>query len=67
MYPGIYLGHPVPGGYKYGDLAHQVGGVSRIGATGVPRDSDLSGTELARTSSNNKLQTSPLVREGAAK
>jgi hypothetical protein len=25
------LGHPVPGGYKYGDLALQVGGVSRIG------------------------------------
>jgi hypothetical protein len=22
------LGHPVPGGYKYGDLAIQVGGVS---------------------------------------
>jgi hypothetical protein len=22
------LGHPVPGGYKYGDLAFQVGGVS---------------------------------------
>jgi hypothetical protein len=29
--PGVYLGHPVPGGYKYGDLALQVGGVSRIG------------------------------------
>jgi hypothetical protein len=28
--PGVYLGHPVPGGYKYGDLALQVGGVSRI-------------------------------------
>jgi hypothetical protein len=25
---GIWLGHPVPGGYKYGDLALQVGGVS---------------------------------------
>jgi hypothetical protein len=24
----IYLGHPVPGGYKYGNLALQVGGVS---------------------------------------
>jgi hypothetical protein len=22
------MGHPVPGGYKYGDLALQVGGVS---------------------------------------
>jgi hypothetical protein len=25
---GVYLGHPVPGGYKYGVLALQVGGVS---------------------------------------
>jgi hypothetical protein len=24
---GIKLGHPVPGGYKYGDLVLQVGGV----------------------------------------
>jgi hypothetical protein len=24
--PGVYLGHPVLGGYKYGDLALQVGG-----------------------------------------
>jgi hypothetical protein len=22
---GLYLGHPVPGGYKYGDLALQTG------------------------------------------
>jgi hypothetical protein len=29
--PGVYLGHPVPGGYKYGDLALQVEGVSGIG------------------------------------
>jgi hypothetical protein len=29
--PGVYLGHPVPGGYKYGDLTLQVGGVSRNG------------------------------------
>jgi hypothetical protein len=26
--PGVQLGHPVPGGYKYGDLALQGGGVS---------------------------------------
>jgi hypothetical protein len=26
--PGVYLGHPVPVGYKYGNLALQVGGVS---------------------------------------
>jgi hypothetical protein len=25
---GLYLGHPVPGGYRYGDLALQVGGIS---------------------------------------
>jgi hypothetical protein len=28
--PGGILGHPVPGGYKYGDLALQVGGVSNL-------------------------------------
>jgi hypothetical protein len=28
---------------------------------------DLSGTALARTSSNSKLQTRPLVREGTTK
>jgi hypothetical protein len=27
---GVYLSHPVPGGYKYGDLALQVGGVSNL-------------------------------------
>jgi hypothetical protein len=27
----VYLGHPVFRGYKYRDLALQVGGVSRIG------------------------------------
>jgi hypothetical protein len=27
---GIQPGHPVPGGYKYGDLALQVGGVSNL-------------------------------------
>jgi hypothetical protein len=25
---GVYLDHPVPGGYKYGDLALQIVGVS---------------------------------------
>jgi hypothetical protein len=29
--PEVYLRHPVPGGYKYGDLALQVGRVSRVG------------------------------------
>jgi hypothetical protein len=28
QYPGLYLGHPVPGGYKYRDLALQARGVS---------------------------------------
>jgi hypothetical protein len=28
QWPGVYLGHPVLGGYKYGNLALQVGGVS---------------------------------------
>jgi hypothetical protein len=27
---GVQLGHHVPGGYKYGDLALQVGGVSNL-------------------------------------
>jgi hypothetical protein len=27
---GVYLGYPVPGGYKYGDLALQVGIVSNL-------------------------------------
>jgi hypothetical protein len=27
---GIKLGHPVPGGYIYGDLALQVGGASNL-------------------------------------
>jgi hypothetical protein len=31
------------------------------------RDSDHSGTVVARISSNSKLQTSPLVREGVLK
>jgi hypothetical protein len=26
----VKLGHPVPGGYKYGELALQVGGVSNL-------------------------------------
>jgi hypothetical protein len=44
--PGVYLGHPVPGGYKYGDLALQVGGVSRIGTIKYGRESR--GTALSR-------------------
>jgi hypothetical protein len=63
--PEVYLGHPVPGGYKYGDLALQTGGVSRTGT--IKYGLESRGTVLARTSSNSKLQTRHLVREGATK
>jgi hypothetical protein len=61
--PGIYLGYPVPWGYKYEDLALQDGGISYETVKYGPRV-----TALAKTSSNyaSKLQTNPLVREGAA-
>jgi hypothetical protein len=59
------LGHPVPGGYKYGDLGLQVEGVSKIGA--IKYGLESRGTVLARPSSNSKLQTCPLVREGTTK
>jgi hypothetical protein len=61
--PGVHLGHLVPGGYKYGDLALQVGDVSRIGT--IKYGLESRGIALARTSSNSKLQTRPLVRESA--
>jgi hypothetical protein len=61
--PGVYQGHPVPGRYKYGDLALHVEGVSRIGT--IKYGPESRGTALARTSSNSKLQTRPLVREDA--
>jgi hypothetical protein len=47
---GIYLGHPVPAGYEYGDLALQVEGVSNLrqysGAMSLARlgpDNDCAG------------------------
>jgi hypothetical protein len=52
-------------GYKYGDLALQVRGVSRIGT--IKYGLESRGTALARTSRNSKLQTRPLVRKGATK
>jgi hypothetical protein len=52
-------------GYKYGDLALQVRGVSRIGV--IKYGLDFSGTALEGTRSNSKLQTRPLAREGATK
>jgi hypothetical protein len=30
QYLGVKLGHPVPGGYKYGDLTLQVGTVTNL-------------------------------------
>jgi hypothetical protein len=60
-----YLGYPVPGGYKYGDLALQVGGVSRIET--IKYGLESRGTALARTSSNSTLQTRPLIKEGTTK
>jgi hypothetical protein len=44
--PGVYLGHHVLGGYKYGDLALQVGGVSRIGT--IIYGLEYRGTALAK-------------------
>jgi hypothetical protein len=63
--PGEYLVHPALGGYKYGDLALQVGGISRIGT--IKYGLESRGNAMARTSSNSKLQTHPLIREGATK
>jgi hypothetical protein len=63
--PGVYLGHPVPGGYKYGDLALLVGGGLRIET--IKYGLESRGTAQARTSSNSKLHTRNLVREGATK
>jgi hypothetical protein len=62
---GVCLGHPVSGGYKYGDLALQVGRVSKIGI--IKYGLEYRGTALAMASSNSKLQTHPLIREGATK
>jgi hypothetical protein len=42
--PGVYLGHPLPGGYKYDDLALQVRGVSRIGTIKYCHESSVTQT-----------------------
>jgi hypothetical protein len=42
----VYLGHPVPGGFKYRDLALQVGGISRI--TAIKYGLVSRGTAVAR-------------------
>jgi hypothetical protein len=65
---GVQLDHPVTGGYKYGILALQVGGVSTMGQQNMvvsPSKSDPWMTALARPSSNYKRQTRPLVSGGA--
>jgi hypothetical protein len=57
---------PVPGGYRYGELALQVGGVSdeALSSTGFrPKWLFWKGRETIYS----KLQTSTLVREGATK
>jgi hypothetical protein len=56
------LGHPLPGGYKYGDLALQVGGVSDETVKYIYGDGSC-GTVICAWL-NCKLQTLPLVREG---
>jgi hypothetical protein len=59
------------GGYKYGDLALQVGGVSDetlkygLSSAGLGPKSDCS--DKAQKQLYSKLQTRPLVREGATK
>jgi hypothetical protein len=63
------LGHPVPGGYKIGDLALQVWGSLESEAVKYGHESRGTMTPritaLARASSNCNRQTHPLVRESA--
>jgi hypothetical protein len=56
----ILQDHHIPGGYKYGDLALQVGGVSDKTVIGYGSYASLTSERL-----HCKLQTHPLVREGA--
>jgi hypothetical protein len=57
------MGYPVPGGYKYGDLAFQVGGVSdeTVKYVRVLRDFDLRVTVLARPRSNCTVNYSTIL------
>jgi hypothetical protein len=55
------LGHPVPGGYKYGNLALQVGGISDETVKYGYGFCATRTIELLQC----KLQTRPFVREGA--
>jgi hypothetical protein len=65
---GIWFGHPVPGGYKYGDLALQVG-ETRVCDSKIwswdPQDSGPKMIALVKASSNCKRHTRPFVRECA--
>jgi hypothetical protein len=60
--PGLQLGHPVPGGYKYGDLALQVGSLNWDNNIylQVLRDCDRAVIDVYCN-----IQASTLVREGA--
>jgi hypothetical protein len=50
------LGHRVPGGYKYGDLALQVGGVSNLpGAAAIAHDRTVPSSERAPPLSDTQL------------
>jgi hypothetical protein len=62
---GVQLGHPVPGGYKYGNLFLQVGGVSNRRQYNLVMSPAGFGPEndCAVEGSNCKLQTHNLVRD----
>jgi hypothetical protein len=68
--PGT-LGHSVTGAYKYGDLALQVGRVSRIGTIKYGLESQVTQTRAGlrwrepATTVNYRIR--PLVRESATK
>jgi hypothetical protein len=63
--PGVYLGNPVPGGYKYGDLALQVGGVSNE-TVKYGREFCGTSTALARPRSNCTVSCRPVLSSGRA-
>jgi hypothetical protein len=65
------LGHLVPGGYKYGNLALQVEGVSdetlKYGREFCGTSTQECCSGKAQKQLYSKLETRPLVREGATK
>jgi hypothetical protein len=70
VFPVRYeLGHPLPGGYKYGDLALQVGWSLRWDSKIWPlvlRNFDPKVTALARTRSNCTLNYRPALSSESA-